>query len=79
MTNAQKTHALCAAGFIVGPRDVHINTRWPGRFMVVEAHDESELPTEDGSNGPWAVVGDDLATLVQTAYDVWADELEVTP
>jgi hypothetical protein len=41
--------------------------------MVVEAHNESQLPTEDGSNGPWCIVGDNLDELIDTAYDVWAD------
>lgn len=61
---------LRARGFTVGARDPRINTNYPGAFMVVEAHDESELPTEDGSNGPWAIVGDDLQALIDEAYEV---------
>jgi len=41
--------------------------------MVVESHDESELPTDDGANGPWCIVGDDLDALIAVAYDVWYD------
>lgn len=71
---SDKIKALEAMGFIVGPRDPHLNRKYPGGFMVVESHEESELPTDDGSNGPWCIVGDDLDELVEEAYRVWADE-----
>ncbi len=64
-----KTICLKAYGFTVGPRDPRINTNYTGAFMVCEAHEENELPTQDGRNGPWCVVGDDLKTLVNQGFD----------
>lgn len=60
---------LTALGFTIGKRDPRVNTAYSGQFMVIEIHEESELPTKDGSNGPWAVVGDDLGVLIKTAYN----------
>ena len=68
-TIEQKRSELEKAGFVVGKRDPRINTDYPGRFMVVEEHEESDLPTRDGSNGPWCIVGNDLNKLVEDAYD----------
>ncbi len=42
---------------------------YPGKFMVTESYEENELPTEDGSNGPWCITGDDLDALVDEGYD----------
>lgn len=61
-------------GFIIGPRDSRTNTNYPGRYMVAEAYTEDELPTEDGSNGPWAIVGDDLDELIVMAAEAWPEE-----
>jgi hypothetical protein len=66
MTNREK---LESGGFIIGARDPRLNSNFPGRYMVAEPHDESELPTKDGSNGPWCVVGDDLDELITQAAD----------
>lgn len=60
-------------GFIIGERDPRINTNYPGKFMVCEAHEQSELPTKDGRNGPWCIVGDNLDELIDQAYNVWAE------
>lgn len=68
-----KTAYLRQQGWTVGDRDPRLNTKFPGRFMCVEEHEESELPTEDGSNGPWCIVGDDLEDLVRRAYDFVID------
>lgn len=57
------------AGFTVGARNPHLNTAFKGCFMVVEPYDESELPTEDGRNGPWCIVGDNLDALIVEAYN----------
>lgn len=73
MSMETKTEWLRAQGFTVGTRDARLNTNYPGAFMVVEGHEDSELPTEDGRNGPWCIVGDDLAALVDQAYGVWVD------
>jgi len=64
-----RIRALRNAGFTVGDRDPRINRAFVGAFMVAEAHDESELPTDDGSDGPWAIVGDNLEALIIQAYD----------
>lgn len=66
---AIKRHCLESYGFIIGPRDRRINRFYSGAWMVVEAHEESELPTDDGRNGPWCVVGDDLPHLIQLGFD----------
>lgn len=73
----EKRQRLESYGFTCGERDPRINTNYLGRWMVVESHEDSELPTEDGSNGPWCIVGDDLDVLVNQAYKVWADEYEL--
>lgn len=70
-----KQAALEKMGFTVGKRDARLNTDFGGAFMVVEAHDESELPTRDGRNGPWCIVGDDLDALINEAFDSWEFEL----
>lgn len=57
------------AGFHVGERETRLNTAFSGRFMVVEPYEESELPTEDGRNGPWCIVGDNLNALIVEAYN----------
>jgi hypothetical protein len=73
MPSEEKTKWLREHGFIVGIRDSRLNTNYPGNFMVVEEYEDSELPTVDGRDGPWCIVGDDLAALVDQAYDVHAD------
>ena len=65
---AIKKRCLEDYGFIVGPRDPRLNMRFPGKFMVVESHEESELPTEDGRNGPFCVVGDYLGPLIDQGF-----------
>jgi hypothetical protein len=67
-------------GFICGDREPQLNTNYPGAFMVAEGpRDEWELPTEDGSNGPWCIVGDDLDALVAEAFGVWHDDPTFKP
>lgn len=75
MRRADKVAFLQSRGFTVGERDPRLNTAFKGAFMVVESHEESELPTEDGRNGPWCIVGDNLDELVDRAYDNWAEDL----
>ena len=75
MTIADKADRLVRlGGFTVGERDCRLNTNYAGKYMVVEGHEEDELPTKDGSNGPWCIVGDDLDALVGQAFDVWCDD-----
>lgn len=73
MAIIDKKKALEAAGFTVGERDLRLNRKYPGRFMVVEEHDDSELPTDDGSNGPWCIVGDDINALILEAHEYYED------
>lgn len=56
-------------GFTVGARDPRVNRAFTGKFMVIEQHEDSQLPTDDARNGPWAIVGDDLDDLIEQAYD----------
>lgn len=63
-----KVACLRAYGWTVGPRDPRLNRKFSGKFMVVEPFEEDELPTDDGSNGPWCIVGDDLPELINTGY-----------
>lgn len=64
---------LEAKGFTIGKRDPRVNMNYPGAFMVIEPHENSQLPTNDGSNGPWAIVGDNLPDLVKEAWLVVDD------
>jgi hypothetical protein len=65
----QRKAYLLSCGWHIGPRDPRINTDYPGKFMVAEPHDESELPTRNGESGLWAIVGDDLESLINEAYE----------
>ena len=71
--------ALEAWGFTVGDRDPRLNTAFKGTKMVVESHEERELPTTCGSDGPWCIVGDDLDALIDQAYEAWADQYDDPP
>ena len=44
--------------------------------MVAEACEENELPTKDGRNGPWAVIGNNLCALVNEAYEFLIDFID---
>jgi len=72
----EKIEFIRNRGWIVGKRDFRINTKFSGKFMVCEPYDDSELPSEDGSNGPWAIVGDDLSELVETVISIRPPGLE---
>jgi hypothetical protein len=75
ISTAQKRVYLDILGFKIGKRDPRgINTNFPGKFMVAEDYDPSQLPTRDGSNGPWCIVGDNLDALIDEAFNVWFDE-----
>lgn len=45
--NEFKAQFLRTQGFVIGERDPRANTNYLGKFMVIEAHEASELPTED--------------------------------
>jgi len=68
MTLEEKIEILRRHGFHVGNRDFRLNTDYPGRYMVAEPYEESELPTKTVQMGR-SVVGDDLETLVEDGYD----------
>lgn len=74
VTTQVLTQQLRIMGFVVGDRDVRLNTDHPGRFMVAEDYEASETPTKDGSNGPWCIVGDNLHKLCVEAFLVWDGE-----
>lgn len=69
MTRDEKTAFLQSYGFEVGDRNSQLNRNYSGKFMVSEPYETSELPTEDGANGPWCIVGNDLDTLIDEGYD----------
>ena len=68
-STADKLYALACAGFTVGQRDPRLNTDYPGSLMVVEGYELVQLPTRDGSDGPWCVVGDNLDALIDQGFD----------
>lgn len=76
-TFQHKLIVVLSYGFAVGLRDKRFNTDHDGAFMVLEgtiadAESDFDLPFRgnDGS-GPWCIVGNDLAQLVDEAFD-WA-------
>ena len=67
-----KIKALEGCGFEVGARDPRLNTKYTGRFMVLECR-ASVPPGEHAEGqdcGSWCIVGDDLGALVTEAFDV---------
>lgn len=66
---AEKVVALLSYGYTIGQRDSRLNRKHPGKHMVVEEYDEGMLPTDDGSNGPWCVVGDSLTKLIDEGWE----------
>ena len=76
MTTEEKIRALRKMGFIMGTRDKRLNRKFKGSLMVAERYDDkTQKPTEDGSNGPWCIVGDNLSALIDEAYSLWEDNL----
>lgn len=72
--NTETTIAqLRAIGFIVGKRDPRISPEYPGAYMVTQTYSKHELPTTPGT-GPWSVVGDDLAELIEEARAAFLDD-----
>jgi hypothetical protein len=72
--HAERVLWLQSRGFVVGDRDPQLNRAFTGRYMVAGVYDTSETPTDDGRNGPWCIVGDNVEDLVRHAYDVWCCE-----
>lgn len=69
-----KLEWLVNNGFIVGSRLSFLNCKYPGKYMVCENFGHEEVPTADGRNGPWCIVGDNLNYLIRIAYDAWYEE-----
>jgi hypothetical protein len=69
LTTEQKKLILERFDFVVGVRDLLHNTNHPGAYMVAEVYEPGQLPTKDGSCGPWCVVGDDLVGLIAEGFD----------
>ena len=69
MNRNQRAKWLTNHGFTVGARDPRANRAFKGSHMVIEAHDDDELPTNDGRDGPWCIVGDNLNALIDEAFD----------
>lgn len=67
---------LRSLGFVVGTRDKRVNTDFAGDLMVCEPYDDEQLPTRDGANGPWCVVGYDISELVALGMDFGTGLLE---
>ena len=59
---------LSRHGLIVRRRDQHINSNFEGAWQVSE-HYEVGTKTRDGSDGPWAIVGDDRHFLIEQTIE----------
>jgi hypothetical protein len=70
---------LAKFGWHAGARDPRLNTDSPGAFMVCEPYEDEELPTRDGSDRPFCIVGDDLAKLVTEGAMQLRDRIEMHP
>ena len=65
----QKIHTLQQIGLICGDRDPNRNTLFKGRFMVAEPLLDDAASTADAGRGGYAIVGDNLAELVDEAFE----------
>lgn len=64
-----KAAELASHGFAIGMREPKLNTDHKGVFMIVEHLEEWDgVPTANGANGPWCIVGDDLEALITEAH-----------
>lgn len=73
---SDKRDYLIKQGWTIGDRDPRINTDYPGSYMCAEpGYQDAELPTRDGRNGPWAIVGDNLSELIDEAHLFWTEFL----
>lgn len=71
-----KIQFLESYGWIVGERNPLIMTDFSGGYMCCEPYEDDELPTKDGVNGPWCLVGDDLEVLIEGAYEFLTDFID---
>lgn len=70
MTDFEKLAWLLEHGLLVQARDMHMNSDFPGEYMISEWY-ETGHTQKDGSGGVWCIVGDDLGALICEAYDFW--------
>lgn len=77
MSIDQKIEVLRKMGFTIGERDPNFNRAFVGKYMVIEPHEKSEGPTDDGRNGPWCIVGDSLVALVEEAFNCYEGNIMV--
>ena len=75
MIITDKVKALQQAGYFVGRRDAAVNTKYRGRFMVVEADYKEQMKsngvdtTEDGVYF-YTIVSDRLPDLIHDSYKI---------
>lgn len=79
MTFEQKFKVLLSYGFFIGLRDPIVKPDFPGHYMVIESLEDKAAPDT------WALVGDDLSSMVEEAigyasdfthYDVVAADIQ---
>ncbi|MGH8463082.1 MAG: hypothetical protein ACRER5_02980 [Pseudomonas sp.] len=64
-----KIQMLQKIGLLCGERDPNRNTLFKGCFMVAEPLEDSSTSTVDAGSGGYAIVGDNLAELVDEAIE----------
>ncbi|KKL89013.1 hypothetical protein LCGC14_1918870 [marine sediment metagenome] len=79
MKRGEKVMFLLSYGWTVGQRNPQLNTNYPGSYMAVEPFEDDELPTLDGGDGPWCIVGDDLDALINEAYEFLVSFIDPSP
>ena len=78
MREALERDALERSGFVIGARDARLNRNYRGAFMVAEPYTDEDTPTNDGSNGPFCIVGDNLSALIHEAFAIHEDVLPLS-
>lgn len=76
-TFEQKIQKLQEMGIECGARDPKRNTGFAGDYMVAEPLDYGAAPTADASSGGFCIVGDDLPALVDEAFDIFCEDMDV--
>lgn len=63
---------LCSGRIVIAPRDRNMNKAFRGKWMVSEQYEPGHMQM-DGGGGVWCIVGNDLAALISTAYDIFEE------
>ena len=66
-TTLERAKSLYEAGYYMGPRDPDRNRAFEGSFMICE--NVNVGVTDDASLGGYCIVGDDLDSLINDAYN----------